>query len=567
MKPAIYARVSTTQQEEDGSIETQLDYIFHDAAVRAKYGNPEGMPQYLDDGVSGRRKPLWDRPAGKQLMADAKAGNIDVVITYKYNRLGRKAIDTEQAIDELLTLGVIVYDAKTGTLFDNNDAASRVFRQMLGILAEYEVNNDTEAMRDGMERKARAGALMPTFVRLGYDWSRTITDEEDTTRDKVRVGRKAPGAKLIVNTEEAKLVQRIFSLYQQMPQTKVAWLLNEEGLRKPCKVRRRDLAPGATERLFDAKAIRDIITDELYTGMVEWGATTTIPGHTPVPHRHHFPELQIISFEQFNAVQSLMESRRKVPNKSAGSPYIYSGLMRCHLCGGKTVGKRQWHESYNYQETRRYECRNRNIKGKVACRGSSAFEQTVTKAVIPFLVDLLENRLHLQQYVEAEAKAMMWEEHEGKSQRLQGQIEAARAQLKNIQTLAVQGVMTGEEARPFVYDARETIERCEAQLKGIEQQIIVKDELADAVSRVCTDIRGSLEALDPMALQTVVRQVFQWFSIGKHGHGNHIKVWIHEYELREELKGLLATHIESITPALVLMWSAEVGRIFAPIAS
>jgi hypothetical protein len=51
----------------------------------------------------------------------------------------------------------------------------------------------------------------------------------------------------------------------------------------------------------------------------------------------------------------------------------------------------------------------------------------------------------------------MWEEHEGNVQRLQGEIAAAQAQLKNVQILAVQGSMSPEEAKPFIYNARETI--------------------------------------------------------------------------------------------------------------
>ena len=62
MKAVVYARVSTRKQEEGGTIETQLDRISKDPIIPVKYGSYPEMDQYLDNGVSGRKKPLWERP-------------------------------------------------------------------------------------------------------------------------------------------------------------------------------------------------------------------------------------------------------------------------------------------------------------------------------------------------------------------------------------------------------------------------------------------------------------------------------------------------------------------------
>jgi site-specific DNA recombinase len=543
MKAVIYARVSTRIQEEAGSIETQLVRIAKDPIVAARFGAYEDMEQYLDNGVSGRRRPLWDRLAGKRLLADAKAGKLDVVIVYKFGRLGRKATDTEQAIEELLSYGVIIYDVMQQITFDNSSAAGKFLRQVLGIAAEFEVNNDAESMRDGMERLASQGKLMPTYIRLGYDWNHY--DER---------GQKGKGAVMVVNEAEADLVRLIYSMFGSMSLNKLARWLNEQGYRLPCKSAALRGKYNREKRLFTPKAVMSILSDSLYTGMVEWGTTTTVPGLTPTPYSHHHPEWQIIPFEQFNLVQRIIQARRVVPSKSAGSPYIYSGLVRCPKCGGPTVGKRQWHPEYSHEETRRYGCRAYEQLGKVACTGWTAYEQTITKAIIPFLVDLLENRLHLRQYVEEEARKMMWEEHEGKAQRLRGQIQACQTQLKNVQKMTVEGLMTPEEAEPFIYGARESIEKAERQLTAIEKQLQVKDELLEAVSRVCIDVKGTLEGLQPMAMQAVARQVFKSLTLGKSGHGFSHRAWVETYEFRDELKDLLASSTLSIdTPALEIV--------------
>ena len=56
-RAVIYARVSTREQEEDGSIETQLDYISHDAVVNEMYDlNEDRASWYLDEAESGSKK-------------------------------------------------------------------------------------------------------------------------------------------------------------------------------------------------------------------------------------------------------------------------------------------------------------------------------------------------------------------------------------------------------------------------------------------------------------------------------------------------------------------------------
>ena len=529
MKAVIYARVSSRRQAEAGTIETQLDAIYKDHMVAVRFGPPREMEQYLDNGVSGRLRPLWERPNGKQLLADAKDGKFDVVIVYKFSRIGRKAADTEIAIDELLSYGVSIYDVKNQLLMDNTSAAGKMVRQMMGIAAEFEVNNDIETMRDGLIRLASAGKPLPSSLHVGYDW--TQVDEW---------GRKAKGAILVINQEEAELVKLIFDLYEEIPLAAVTKRLNDIGKRLPCKTPRLQEKYGRTERLFVYRDILKIISDSLYTGMWEWGRTTKMPGQTPIPYRHHFPELQIISFEQFNRVQRLKEQRRQVPNKSQGSAYIYSSLLKCPKCSGATVAGRRWQKQYGNRELKVYQCRAYHTSGKAACDGWSLYEHTVNKAVVPFLADLLENKLGLRQYVEAEARQMVWEGHEGKAQRLQAEKETAQGQLKNVQRMTVEGLMTSEEAKPFIYQARETIERAEKQLVALRQRVELHQGLLEAISQVCNDVKGTLERLEPMALQAVVRQVFKNITITKQGRGHKELVEISAYQFHEEIKDLLA---------------------------
>ena len=79
---AIYIRVSTEEQRERQTIQTQRQFAtqyceLHQIPIAAIYS---------DDGVTGTL-PLSKRPAGRKLLKDARAGRFDTVLFYKLDRL------------------------------------------------------------------------------------------------------------------------------------------------------------------------------------------------------------------------------------------------------------------------------------------------------------------------------------------------------------------------------------------------------------------------------------------------------------------------------------------------
>ena len=86
---AVYGRVSSEDQRERATIKTQTDEL---ARVLDHVPGVERREPYLDDGVSGTI-PLAERDAGGRLMRDAAAGRFDELHVYKFDRLGRDAVD------------------------------------------------------------------------------------------------------------------------------------------------------------------------------------------------------------------------------------------------------------------------------------------------------------------------------------------------------------------------------------------------------------------------------------------------------------------------------------------
>ena len=535
-KAVGYLRVST--EEQAGESRTSLPYQRQQFLSHCRRKGYEVLEVIEDPGYSGTTEKRPGLARLKQLIQECA---FDVLVAYDSSRLARHPLVKAIIRDQLRQASIrIEYVAES---YDDSDAGE-MSEGVMDWVNWFVARQSAGKAYAGLRYLAEQGKLLPAYARLGYEWSEVDGD-----------GHKVKGARLIKAEKEEPLVQLIFDWYEQMSQNKVARSLNKQGHRLPCKSPGWREKYGRTERLFKPKDIGDIISDELYVGMVVWGETTRDKRRRPDPQRHWFPEFQIISFEQFNRVQRIKEERKRIPAKSVGSPYVYSGLVRCPHCGGATVGKRQWHPQYNYQETRRYTCRSYHTYGKMACKGWDAFEQTITRAVIPFLADIFENKLGLRRYVEEEARNMAWESHQDRSSKIQADLEAAQAQLKRIQEGVRHGIFTPKEAKTPVLETRESIERAEKQLQALKDQVQMHRELADAVSLVCADIRGALERLDRQALSEVIRQVFAWFTIGKRGHGLSQKAWVSAYEFREDFKQLLAQGItlDTHAPALEMV--------------
>src|SRR5215212_11419643 len=103
---AIYARVSTEDQAERATIQSQLDFLrrfvdLHDLPVTG---------EYVDDGISGT-VPLAERPEGQRLLLDAEAGRFGVVLVYRLDRLGRSLRSLLDAHDALSGKDVAIRSA------------------------------------------------------------------------------------------------------------------------------------------------------------------------------------------------------------------------------------------------------------------------------------------------------------------------------------------------------------------------------------------------------------------------------------------------------------------------
>jgi DNA invertase Pin-like site-specific DNA recombinase len=171
MKAAIYARVSTFDQEPENQLLELRRYI-----------QARGWTaiEFVDRGVSGSKER---RPALDSLVTDARKRRFDVVVAWRLDRLGRNLRHLVTLIEELQSLGIAFVSLGEG--IDCTTPAGKLQLHILAALSEFERARIQERVRAGLARARTQG------VRLGRP--RTHPAKVDVPGGTVRTAAKAWG--------------------------------------------------------------------------------------------------------------------------------------------------------------------------------------------------------------------------------------------------------------------------------------------------------------------------------------------------------------------------------------
>lgn len=159
MRAIGYIRVSTQEQANAGhSLDMQPERIRQWCELRGL----ELVDIVHDDGISAG-KPLAKRPGGAQLLERLAAGEADVVVVYRLDRLFRNAQQGLNVIrDELDSIGVGLQSVTE--LVDNTTAIGKLCVTMILAVAEYErdcTSERTRATAHSLRARGRKYASAP----------------------------------------------------------------------------------------------------------------------------------------------------------------------------------------------------------------------------------------------------------------------------------------------------------------------------------------------------------------------------------------------------------------------
>jgi site-specific DNA recombinase len=223
---AIYARTSSPNQRYNHSIKEQVKRCW-------KYCDDRGWAVryvFVDECESGG---TTDRPKFQAMLEKARAGEFNVIVFWKLDRFCRSLVDLVNIERNLRELEVGLSSATEH--LDTTTSVGRFNFRNLASVAELEREMIGERARIGLHALAREHKWPNPHPPLGYD--------------------KTDGGTLRVDREEAKLVRWIFKRYiRTKSMDQVAFELNTQG------------APTKRGKKWTARAVKDVLTDGLYTG-------------------------------------------------------------------------------------------------------------------------------------------------------------------------------------------------------------------------------------------------------------------------------------------------------------
>jgi DNA invertase Pin-like site-specific DNA recombinase len=146
MRCAIYARVSTTDQNCEMQLRELREYI-----SRRDWKNGG---EYVDTGFSGAKA---SRPALDRLMADAAKRKFDCVVVWKLDRFGRSVLNLSQQLAALTSFGVRFVATTQGLDTDQSNPTASLLLHILSAVAEFERSMIRERTLSGIHAAQNAG--------------------------------------------------------------------------------------------------------------------------------------------------------------------------------------------------------------------------------------------------------------------------------------------------------------------------------------------------------------------------------------------------------------------------
>lgn len=267
LRCAIYTRKSTEHglELEFNSLDAQREACEAYIKSQASQGW-RVLPQHYDDpAYSGGN---LDRPALKRLLDDIHAGQVDVVVVYKIDRLTRSLADFAKLV-EAFDARSISFVAVTQQ-FNTTTSMGRLTLNVLLSFAQFERELSSERVRDKIAASRRKGKWTGGSVPLGYD-----------ARDK----------KLVVNKAEVETVRTIFRRYLDLQSFgKVIEDLNRRGIvtkRRDTKVPKfRGGIP------FTYGPLDHLLKNRIYCGEVHHGGKWFTGEHEAIINRKTFDRVQ-----------------------------------------------------------------------------------------------------------------------------------------------------------------------------------------------------------------------------------------------------------------------------------
>jgi len=505
-RAAFYARVSTSQQEKEGTIDSQVMALRERIAEDGCHLDP--AHEFIDDGVSGS---YLARPALERLRDSACEGAFEVLYILSPDRLARSHAHQYVVLEELTRWGVEVIFLNLPVAGDSPE--DRLMVQMLGVLSEYEHELIRERLRRGKLHKARQGQVFAVTPAYGYRY--------------IPVDRPG-GGRWEINESEAIVVRRIFRwcAEEHLSIQAICRRLNgeEEGF---------DRVPPRKAQRWLPSTVNTILRRPAYTGTAYYNRTRRDPSRTIGQPKEQGRGLrtstctierdreewipvavpQIIPKALWEQAQvQLNVNKQFAPRNNKRHFYLLRGLLVCGLCGRTLVGRTYASGSVRYYCTN--QGANRSLIEPCPCppMDGDVIAPLIWQAVAELLAD---PGLILDYYLSRQEEGEVTPHELKRTRQELSQIDKQDQRLLDAYQAEVIELDELSSRRQALEQQRQILESRLTELEQLAQRQVRQEALASEVAEFCENINSVLQSPTPEEKQQVLRLVVDHILVGK----------------------------------------------------
>lgn len=461
LRAAIYTRISEDRFGEGEGVERQREDCEKLAANRGL----DVVALYEDNNKSAMH---GKRPRYEDLCAAVTAGEIDVVIVWKTDRLYRR-------LKELIELTEVfrevpVYSVQSGDV-DLSTADGRMVAHMLGSVSQHESEVKSERISAAAKQRVAKGRFNGGNRRFGYEHSgtRTVIVHGADAREV-----EVPTGPLVLVPAEADAIK-----------WGVEHFLAGGSLRSICREWTARGLAGTWGAEFTSLTVRRILDRPMNAGLA------TYKGQT-LEAVHDAPA--IITVDQWKEVCSMLDSPGRRPTGGKPATSLLSPILKCAVCierGAKVayVSASQ-HAGRRGETVRVYRCKNGHVE-----RRREGLDIAISAIFWTYL------NLHADKLTRAVATDKKVSKTEAKLDALLAKRESWRARASDISN---------------VEDYIAVLNSIDADIKALEKTgVATRERPATMTLLRSADMHATWESMDTAARRAVIREVFPVIMVGK----------------------------------------------------
>ncbi len=320
-------RVSTKKQTYNNDIPVQKKACRRFIKTKADWIITK---EYMELGVSGYKLEGKDRDVLQNIKKDVENNEIDILLVFMFDRIGRREDETPFIVKWLIDHGIEVWSVNEGQR-QIKDSYDKLINYITYWQAEGESEKISIRAKEERIRLTREGIYLGNYAPYGY---KMVKSE---IYSKIGKKRRIP----VIYETEAKIVRKIFELIavEEFGIDKVVRYLNNNNIK-----RRKENC------LWDSNMILDIVRNPIFKGYVSFGKVRRDrvcykkkKKDTWVIADKVNPDIQIVSEKLWQTANDLIDSRSRKGSKKLR---LLSGYTRCGYCGNYIVPKGK--EKYCY---------------------------------------------------------------------------------------------------------------------------------------------------------------------------------------------------------------------------